>query len=1560
MASANLMAKLKKPKPGRLRRYAKRAAIGVAGLLGFVVLAVVGVLFSLRFAAVRGYVVTRVNGALGDAFKGRIVVHHVGSLGLGGVGAADAEIFDPAGHRVVDVHGLSAQLSVPTIVWAALTNKSQPLTVRLVSVTVQHAEVTLIDDGTGSPTLADTFMPKTPSPPSSGPGTIVVIERIDVNHLWAHGALGGSPPLDVELKKALLSLRTDDVATAIEVKHTALIARGLPAGADPVGDLQASLNIPAAVDKPLGARAHYAGTAAAVPLVLDASYADSKLSAKLEAKNVPPDAIAKQVPGLELRSPASLSASAEGKLPELHGSFLLGVAAGNVDGDFDLSLKDDTTLKANVRTHDLNLSELSRSAPVSSLDLTLHAGALLPKTGPITGNFAVTSQPSVILAEQLPGLSVNGTFESNSKTQQNRVEAHAEIAEPGAQTGIDATVLQGKTTAIEFKSNTQLSNPPRLNKLAALKSVQGELTTQGSYQVESQALSARVRGDLREVRQADNRVSRVKLEGTVSGALPHPNAEVHVSLGDALLGGQQINQADLAARGSLSHLAISGEVVTKAPERHVQVSAFVSNDHGIVIDHPSVNLRQGKTNLNLSADSLSMVGGRTSLRGLHLDGAGKADVSLEYGSALESVHAQTYELDLASLWRLFDPNAPLKTGTATVSASYERRAGDQHVRLAASSRDLTFGKVKDGSFAADLQLDQGRLDGTANADLKQLGQVNFEFQELRGIDVGNPNPAQITGKLAADGQIKLKDVLDLIPKDVKLPIARALGVIKYDLAIERTQAGLGLPAVHVHVSTDKLQLAGTRETKSVIETREEAIATAPMSIKGYDVDVDLTHAETGETELAASVTDDHGKLVSVSVSGKSNASLSNVASQLANHWREMPLSVRVAVPERKLQQLPMEIRPSGLNGLLSAELGYDGTLDAPQVKLAGRITRFRQMDVRKQTVDVAFQANYADGRGKVTGNVKSKDRDVATADIDFETAIRDWLNQSDGETPHVAGSAHLAFDQFPVALLPPAKEQQLSGSLSGKLALENFGKDAAVDVNLDMQSLKIANNDLGRIHTEMSARGGKADANFEVIAKEGTTTAEAHSGLDWGARLVPEVRMPADASLHARQLRLAAFSPFMTSVFGELDGRLNGDLNAHFHGGAPELDGHVDLEDGAAQVAAIGQRFDQVSARLSLEAGKAKLEEMSARATAGKLRVTGEARFTGLELTGADAKVRIAKNERLSLGISGQELDQTWGNIDIAVRPGPTKGSQSLAVNMGEFHVHMPDTGSQSLQDLEPAKGVRVGMHQRDGGFVTLPLQPLKETDPSKNDNPMVVELNLGNQIWVGQGDTTQIQLGGKLRMVLGDPMTMTGQIQVVGGKLDVSGKQFHMESGIVTFSGEPANPTIVASASWDAADDEHHRVYAEASGTAADLKVNLRSEPPLTKDQVLTLIVTGSSDGSLAGGGSGGGTAATAVGAVGGAATQGLNKALSNISDLDVSTRIDTSTGSARPEIVIQLSAKVSAQITRALGEPAPGTPPDLTFLTLNFRLKRNWSLSALVGDRGESGLDLVWRKRY
>jgi len=1547
-------------RPSKLRRYGKRLGIALLGLLALVVVLGAGALFSLRFAVVRSFVAARVNGALDGSFKGRLVLHGIGSVGLTGISAADAEVFDPAGRRVLDIHGLSARLSVPTLVWAALTEKSQPLTIHITEASLRHVEAVLIDNGSGSPTLADAFLPKTPSAPSSGPGTVVIIDRAMLDHVWAHGALAGGPPLDVELRNALATLRTDDVNTAIAFKKVSLVARGLPQGVDPVGDLQASLDIPAASAKPLGARAHYRGTAARIPVELDASFVNNRLAATLEARDISPSAVQKQVPGLELRSPATLSAKAEGTLPKLNGAFSLGVGSGKVDGDFELDLGKALTAKANIRARDLDIAELTPSAPASKVALTLQAGVVVPEVGPITGTFELATQPSLIAAQAVPATTVNGSFSSDTQTERNRVEAHAEIAEPGAQTSLDVTLTQSKQTLVEFRSRTTLNDAPRLKRLASLNRGRGQLDTQGSYRLEDQRLNAKIHGELRELQQADNRIARARLDATLGGVLPHPNADADVTINDAVLAGQHIAQAKLTSRGSLSRLDLSAEVATTAPERQVRVNAVLSNDRGLLVDRPSVQLRQGDTTLVVSAESVQVVDGRTRVTGMHLQGAGKADVSLVYGPKLESLYAQTYDLDLARLWRLVDPNALLKSGTLTVSANYERRAGDVRARVAAHSRDLTFDRIAGGSLSADLDLERDRLSGTAQADLKQLGRLNIDLQELRGVDLENFDPARTTGKAAVEGQIRLKDLMQLIPPGVELPFERALGTIQYDLAFERQHASAGLPTFHVHVKTDRLQLAGKRTTTTTITTKTEARDTAPLAVKGIDVDLALTHEETGETELAASLSDAKGRLVALSVEAKVTPRLATVVSELGNHWREIPLRAKLSVPPRDLQDLPVEVRPAALQGIASVDLSYEGTLSAPTLELSGQVMRFQQTDDARTRVDLTLRGSYKGSRGTVSANMRKGGAEVAKADLDVETAVHDWLNRVGEQTPHLEANAHLAFDAFPIGLIPAARTQQLEGTLSGKANLEHFGKDASVDVDLDVQSLKLAKSELGRIRATAKARNGKADAKLSVEGKGGTTTAEGHSGLDWGARFVPEVRMPADAELRARELRLAAFAPLLTSVLGDLDGRLNGDLNAHFRGGAPALDGHVDLTDGVAQLAALGQRFDQINARLSLQPGKAKLEKLSARATAGKLEVTGEARFEGLDLTGADARVGIGrKSQKVTLSVAGTELGETYGVVNVKLRPGQTKGSQKLSVEVPELHVRMPDAGSQDLQDLEPARGVRVGTRQRDGGFVTLPLQPLTEADPTKNESPMVVDLNLGDQIWVQQGDSTKIQLGGRLQLVLGDPLTIEGQINVKSGKLDVSGKEFEIESGTVTFSGEPGNPTIVASARWDAPDEDRHRVYADATGTAAKLKVTLRSEPPLTKDQILSLLLTGSADGSLGGSSGGGGNTATAVGAVGGVATQGLNKALSKISDLDVSTRIDTSTGAARPELVIQLSAKVSAQLTRALGQ-TPGQPPDLTFLTLNFLLFRHWSLSTLTGDRGASGVDLVWRKRY
>jgi len=615
-------------KPSRLRRYAKRAGIALLALVGLVVVLTAGALFSLRFAAVRSFVVARVNSALDGTFKGRLVLHGIGSLGLSGISAADAQVFDPAGRRVLDIHGLGAQLSVPTIVWAALTEKSKPLTIRITDANLRHVEAVLIDNGSGSPTLADAFLPKTPSAPSSGPGTVVIIDHAVIEHAWAHGSLAGTPALDVELKNALSTLRTDDTSTAIAFKKVSLVARGLPQGVDPAGDLQASLEIPAASDKALAARAHYRGTAAQIPVALDASFVDNQLVATLEAREISPAALKKQVPGLELRSPATLSASAQGKLPKLSGTFSLGAGSGKVDGDFELGLDADLSAKTNVRAHDVDLAELTPSAPPSKLDFTLHAAVVVPKVGTITGNFELATQPALVAAQPVPAATVNGTFSSDARAERNRVEAHAEIAEPGAQTSLDVTLTQGKRTLVEFRSKTALNDAPRLKRLASLSHAKGQIDAQGNYRVEDQSLNAKLVADLRALEQADNRIASARVSATVGGALPHPIADADVTITDAVLAGQHVSQAKLKSRGTLSHLSLTGDLATTAPERHVQLSTQLSNDRGLVAERSNVQFLQCDTNFSLFAESVRGFDGRTRVTWGHFQGFGQAAVLL--------------------------------------------------------------------------------------------------------------------------------------------------------------------------------------------------------------------------------------------------------------------------------------------------------------------------------------------------------------------------------------------------------------------------------------------------------------------------------------------------------------------------------------------------------------------------------------------------------------------------------------------------------------------------------------------------------------------------------------------------------------------------------------------------------------------------------------------------------------------------------------------------------------------------------------------------------------------
>jgi len=78
------------------------------------------------------------------------------------------------------------------------------------------------------------------------------------------------------------------------------------------------------------------------------------------------------------------------------------------------------------------------------------------------------------------------------------------------------------------------------------------------------------------------------------------------------------------------------------------------------------------------------------------------------------------------------------------------------------------------------------------------------------------------------------------------------------------------------------------------------------------------------------------------------------------------------------------------------------------------------------------------------------------------------------------------------------------------------------------------------------------------------------------------------------------------------------------------------------------------------------------------------------------------------------------------------------------------------------------------------------------------------------------------------------------------------------------------------------------------------------------------------------------------------------------ISTTIDTSTANPRPEVAVQIARDISVQVAVVIGTQLPGSNPDTTLVTLNWRFLRKWSLEGTRGDAGTSIIDLIWQHRY
>jgi translocation and assembly module TamB len=303
-------------------------------------------------------------------------------------------------------------------------------------------------------------------------------------------------------------------------------------------------------------------------------------------------------------------------------------------------------------------------------------------------------------------------------------------------------------------------------------------------------------------------------------------------------------------------------------------------------------------------------------------------------------------------------------------------------------------------------------------------------------------------------------------------------------------------------------------------------------------------------------------------------------------------------------------------------------------------------------------------------------------------------------------------------------------------------------------------------------------------------------------------------------------------------------------------------------------------------------------------------------------------------------------------------------VDVPTMNVALPQKMKSGVQELSEKKNIRVGVFHDPKTFVRIPMDK-DDLDPpkaAKVASIIDVDVRLGD-ITIVEGNQARVVLGGNPHIRIANQTQATGQIQLKRGKIDVQGKEFHVEKGTITFQPEDtSNPIVIATVAHTV--DDGSTIYADFVGPVKTGKVNLRSDPPRPRDEILSLILFGTADGANAAppppGRAPDDTTRVATSLGGGVAAQGLTEAMDDLTGVQATARIDTTRSSnPAPEIEVQLSHRVSLAFEHVLGTP-PISAPDTNLAIVDFRFWRNWSVETTFGDRGKLVTDAIWQKRY
>ena len=1549
----------------------------------FVVSLPAGVVLHAQLPATRRLAAAIANTALDGPFQGKIVVDDVQKLSVGttsSVKVGRAKIIDPDGKVVIEARGVDANIDLALLL-LAIANGDVP------HVTIDHAhiaeaEVFVDANQAGEIGVARTFVgrpkppsiirPKPPSAPKPNEPAVLHIHDARIGKAKVHGnvvppSLEGSAEdlrAKLEIDKGIFTLNVLGGQTTLEQPR-------IPQQKAPIrGNVTGELIVVIKEAKPHG-KARLEGDVGGIPVIAVASIdAEQNIDAEVTIAKTEAAVVTKVFPDLPLAQPVEIKATAKGKLPTivLHADATIGSGTAKIDGEIDT--RTGKPFKADVDLAHIDARAFGASAE-TDISAKVHSDGVLAESP--SGTFRVVSSEGTAAGQPVPPAVIEGSFDTKGATATFRAK------EPGVDASGKVTV-SAPEKKVTFDLQARSDGLRSLRRAPNIVSGTGSARAQGSIDLETKTIHAKATatGDYLEHSAVSAR--HATANGTITGPIDAPTLDVTVDADDL----------KLKAKGK-------EPLVYPQTKARAKVALFPTPR---LID-ATVNVGEaGKPgSVVAKSEAIHIANGTVEARGIKVEGLGAPlELDAKLRGADWHIRAKSTGVDLHK--------AAAVTGFAELKLLPE---GSR----AAIDVDLTSDPKQENGHADIVVTGKGfkveahakrkneKLALTSKATVEGYGELEITNAELEVPGrIDGAALTRVTGTAEFRGWIDLAQLAPFMGENVESMSGRAT----YEGRIVRGAPNI-LPDVRFTAQSHELSIVFSNEGQT------------GMTIAGVDAKV---HAHwdgmTDDGELAFITWDAKGALATGNAKAKvplvdwATGKQKINADVLAN----LDVDAVVDVPQRDASAFPKFLGLRDLTGAVAARLRTSGPLGRPSARFAATIEAMRGRPPRQARPQERFQLSYEPLDGEVKAQWDGEEIVVSIqlderaprrrprpqgggrggggfADFDPQEAALPVRTRKQG---HVRGlvlarvraadliagrigntlpwNASGELDVTDLEISPLPTPVRMSGAMTGRFSVRDLNGQASLQGHATIEGFGVNNAVMDKVDVTVGARHGSVFAS--LIAKEEKGSANitlASRSLVWKSLdLDWDPNEPTRIDYDIKNLRLAVIQPLLRTQIPELTGRLDGRGSASVDATSQVFEGGLAISKTRLYVTSIGEEMTDVKATAKFEkSGIFRIDDAYAKIGAGELRASATGRMKGLRFLGANATIIVPSKEGIPISSEGATFASATGEIRVAatLEEAKTNGTPhnilALTVDVPRANIELPDKGTAALQPLEDDPTIAIGIRRADDkldetGFKRGQRRPRSTEQHEARPTTTRLAVTLGDDVSI-EGRGLRVTLGGKTIVEVAEEVRVTGRIDLRGGTAEVHGRRFKVDRGTITFpeGGDPANPTVLAAAYWDSPD--RTRVWVEFAGPLKTGKITLRSEPPYSKNEILSVLLFGRPDPNMAASGekSSAGGGATAVGS--GFVAGDINRMLAELDEnLDVET--DTLSGNrTRTKVGYGLfDRRLKVQLAYAPGRTY--REPDTTFLLLNWQFVPKWSLVGTRGDRGTTILDVIFQHRY